>query len=218
VAIAASAAIDLMRLLIGMSGASGVIYGIRMLEVLQSVASVEVHLITTPAARKTIRLETDRDPREIDGLADVVHRFGDIAAAPASGSFRIDAMAVVPCSMKTLSAIAHSLSDNLLVRAADVALKERRPLLLAPRETPLHLGHLRSMVAVAELGAIVAPPMPAFYHRPATIDDIVDQTVNRLFDQLGIQLEEDLFQRWRGGEVQASESGSISAGLFDAAD
>ncbi len=217
-AIAASAAIDLMRLLIGMSGASGVIYGIRMLEVLQSVASVEVHLITTPAARKTIRLETDRDPREIDGLADVVHRFGDIAAAPASGSFRIDAMAVVPCSMKTLSAIAHSLSDNLLVRAADVALKERRPLLLAPRETPLHLGHLRSMVAVAELGAIVAPPMPAFYHRPATIDDIVDQTVNRLFDQLGIQLEEDLFQRWRGGEVQASESGSISAGLFDAAD
>jgi 4-hydroxy-3-polyprenylbenzoate decarboxylase len=218
VAIAASAAIDLMRLLIGMSGASGVIYGIRMLEVLQSVASVEVHLITTPAARKTIRLETDRDPREIDGLADVVHRFGDIAAAPASGSFRIDAMAVVPCSMRTLSAIAHSLSDNLLVRAADVALKERRPLLLAPRETPLHLGHLRSMVAVAELGAIVAPPMPAFYHRPATIDDIVDQTVNRLFDQLGIQLEEDLFQRWRGGEVQASESGSISAGLFDAAD
>lgn len=217
-AIAASAAIDLMRLLIGMSGASGVIYGIRMLEVLQSVASVEVHLITTPAARKTIRLETDRDPREIDGLADVVHRFGDIAAAPASGSFRIDAMAVVPCSMRTLSAIAHSLSDNLLVRAADVALKERRPLLLAPRETPLHLGHLRSMVAVAELGAIVAPPMPAFYHRPATIDDIVDQTVNRLFDQLGIQLEEDLFQRWRGGEVQASESGSISAGLFDAAD
>ncbi|MGA2756989.1 MAG: UbiX family flavin prenyltransferase [Solirubrobacteraceae bacterium] len=208
----------MMRLLIGMSGASGVIYGIRMLEVLQSVASVEVHLITTPAARKTIRLETDRDPREIDGLADVVHRFGDIAAAPASGSFRIDAMAVVPCSMKTLSAIAHSLSDNLLVRAADVALKERRPLLLAPRETPLHLGHLRSMVAVAELGAIVAPPMPAFYHRPATIDDIVDQTVNRLFDQLGIQLEEDLFQRWRGGEVQASESGSISAGLFDAAD
>jgi 4-hydroxy-3-polyprenylbenzoate decarboxylase len=218
VAIAASAAIDLMRLLIGMSGASGVIHGIRMLEVLQSVASVEVHLITTPAARKTIRLETDRDPREIDGLADVVHRFGDIAAAPASGSFRIDAMAVVPCSMRTLSAIAHSLSDNLLVRAADVALKERRPLLLAPRETPLHLGHLRSMVAVAELGAIVAPPMPAFYHRPATIDDIVDQTVNRLFDQLGIQLEEDLFQRWRGGEVQASESGSISAGLFDAAD
>jgi 4-hydroxy-3-polyprenylbenzoate decarboxylase len=192
-----------MRLLLGMSGASGAVYGIRMLEVLASVPGVEVHLITTPAARKTIRLETDRDPREIDELADVVHRFGDIAAAPSSGSFRLDAMAVVPCSMRTLSAIAHSLSDNLLVRAADVALKERRPLLLAPRETPLHLGHLRSMVAAAELGAIIAPPMPAFYHRPATI---VDQTVNRLLDQLGIELDEELFQRWRGGHAQAPES------------
>jgi 4-hydroxy-3-polyprenylbenzoate decarboxylase len=207
-----------MRLLVGMSGASGAISGIRMLEVLRTVPTVEVHLITTPAARKTIRLETDRDPHEIDGLADVVHRFGDIAAAPSSGSFRINAMAVVPCSMKTLSAIAHSHSDNLLVRAADVALKERRPLLLAPRETPLHLGHLRSMVTVAELGAIVAPPMPAFYHRPATIDDIVDQTVNRLLDQLGIELEEDLFQRWRGGERQARERGPISAGLFESGD
>jgi 4-hydroxy-3-polyprenylbenzoate decarboxylase len=108
--------------------------------------------------------------------------------------------------MRTLSAIAHSLSDNLLVRAADVALKERRPLLLAPRETPLHLGHLRSMVAAAELGAIIAPPMPAFYHRPATIEDIVDQTVNRLLDQLGIELDEELFQRWRGGHAQAPES------------
>jgi 4-hydroxy-3-polyprenylbenzoate decarboxylase len=195
-----------MRLLLGMSGASGAVYGIRMLEVLASVPGVEVHLITTPAARKTIRLETDRDPREIDELADVVHRFGDIAAAPSSGSFRLDAMAVVPCSMRTLSAIAHSLSDNLLVRAADVALKERRPLLLAPRETPLHLGHLRSMVAAAELGAIIAPPMPAFYHHPATIEDIVDQTVNRLLDQLGIELDEELFQRWRGGHAQAPES------------
>ena len=186
-----------------MSGASGAVYGIRMLEVLASVPGVEVHLITTPAARKTIRLETDRDPREIDELADVVHRFGDIAAAPSSGSFRLDAMAVVPCSMRTLSAIAHSLSDNLLVRAADVALKERRPLLLAPRETPLHLGHLRSMVAAAELGAIIAPPMPAFYHHPATIEDIVDQTVNRLLDQLRIELPEDLFQRWRGARDRA---------------
>jgi 4-hydroxy-3-polyprenylbenzoate decarboxylase len=195
-----------MRLLLGMSGASGAVYGIRMLEVLASVPGVEVHLITTPAARKTIRLETDRDPREIDELADVVHRFGDIAAAPSSGSFRLDAMAVVPCSMRTLSAIAYSLGDNLLVRAADVTLKERRPLLLAPRETPLHLGHLRSMVAAAELGAIIAPPMPAFYHRPATIEDIVDQTVNRLLDQLGIELDEELFQRWRGGHAQAPES------------
>jgi 4-hydroxy-3-polyprenylbenzoate decarboxylase len=191
-----------MRLLLGISGASGAIYGIRMLEVLSTLPSVEVHLITTPAARRTIRLETGRDPREIDALADVVHRFGDIAAAPASGSFRLDAMAIVPCSIRTLSAIAHSLDDNLLVRAADVALKERRPLLLAVRETPLHLGHLRSMVAVAELGAIVAPPMPAFYHCPTSIDDIVDQTVNRLLDQLGLELDDDLFQRWRGGGAQ----------------
>jgi 4-hydroxy-3-polyprenylbenzoate decarboxylase len=188
-----------MRLLLGFSGASGAIYGIRMLEVLRPLPGVEVHLITTPAARQTIALETDRDPREVDRLADVVHRFGDIAAAPSSGSFRLDAMAVVPCSMRTLSAIAYSVGDNLLVRAADVALKERRPLLLAPRETPLHLGHLRSMVRLAEMGAIVAPPVPAFYHRPQTIDDIVDQTVNRLLDQLRIELPEDLFQRWRGG-------------------
>jgi 4-hydroxy-3-polyprenylbenzoate decarboxylase len=196
-----------MRLLIGISGASGAVYGIRMLEVLRTVPNVEVHLITTPAARQTIRLETDRDPAEVDALADVVHRFGDIVAAPSSGSFRIDAMAVVPCSMRTLSAIAYSVSDNLLVRAADVALKERRPLLIAPRETPLHLGHLRSMVRVAEMGAIVAPPMPAFYQRPATIEDIVDQTVNRLLDQLGIELPQDLFQRWRGGRVEARRGG-----------
>ena len=192
-----------MRLLVGISGASGAIYGIRMLEVLQALPEVEVHLITTPAARETIRLETGREPREIDALADVVHRHGDIAAAPSSGSFRLDAMAIVPCSMNTLSAIAHGITDNLLARAADVALKERRPLLLAPRETPLHLGHLRAMVAVAELGAIVAPPVPAFYHRPTTIDEIVDQTVNRLLDQLGIELPHDLFQRWRGGRVEA---------------
>jgi flavin prenyltransferase len=192
-----------MRLLLGISGASGAVYGIRMLEVLRTLPHVEVHLITTPAARRTIQLETDHDPREVDRLADVVHRFGDIAAAPSSGSFRLDAMAIVPCSIRTLSAIAHSLNDNLLVRAADVALKERRPLLLAPRETPLHLGHLRSMVAVAELGAIVAPPMPAFYHRPTAIEDIVDQTVNRLLDQLGIELDEDLFPRWPNGHLTA---------------
>jgi 4-hydroxy-3-polyprenylbenzoate decarboxylase len=204
-----------MRLLVGMSGASGAVYGIRMLEVLRTVPAVEVHLVTTPAARRTIRLETDRDPREIDALADVVYRFGDIAAAPSSGSFPIDAMAVVPCSIRTLSAIALSLGDNLLVRAADVALKERRPLLLALRETPLHLGHLRSMVSVAELGAIVSPPMPAFYNRPSSIDDIVDQTVNRLLDQLGVELDEDLFQRWRGAGTQA---GATVDALFESDD
>lgn len=196
-----------MRLLLGVSGASGAIYAVRMLEVLQPLPDVAVHLITTPAARETIRLETGRSLREIDELADVVHRYGDIAAAPSSGSFRLDAMAIVPCSMNTLSSIAHGITNNLLTRAADVALKERRPLLLAPRETPLHLGHLRAMVRVAELGAIVAPPVPAFYHRPATIEEIVDQTVNRLLDQLGVELPSDLFQRWRGAGARTPDAG-----------
>jgi len=190
-----------MRLLVGMSGASGVVYGVRLLEVLRMLPEVETHVVMSPAARETIGLETDRSPREVDELADVVHRFGDVAAAPSSGSFRLDAMAVVPCSMRTLSAIAYSLSDNLLVRAADVALKERRRLIIAPRETPLHLGHLRSMVQVTEMGAIVAPPMPAFYHRPRSVDEIVDQTVNRLLDLLGLELPEDLFQRWGGAQA-----------------
>ena len=192
-----------MKLVVGISGASGAIYGIRMLEVLRLVPDVQTHLIMTPAARETISLETDLDPREVDELADVAYRFGDIAAAPSSGSFRLDAMVVVPCSMKTLSAIAYSLSDNLLVRAADVALKERRPLVVAPRETPLHLGHLKTMTRLTEMGAILAPPMPAFYHRPESVEDIVDQTVNRLLDLLRIELPEDLFQRWRGGRVEA---------------
>ena len=194
-----------MRLLVGISGASGAVYGVRLLEVLHDLPEVETHLVTTPAARETIRLETGRDPREVDELADVVHRYGDIAAGPSSGSFRLDAMVVVPCSMKTLSAIAYSLSDNLLVRAADVALKERRPLILAPRETPLHLGHLRTLVRLAELGAVIAPPMPAFYHRPESVADIVDQTVNRLTDLLGLELPEDLFRRWRGARTESRE-------------
>jgi flavin prenyltransferase len=195
-----------LRLVVGISGASGAIYGIRMLEVLRLVPDVQTHVIVTPAARETIRLETDFDPREVDELADVSYRFGDIAAGPSSGSFRLDSMVVVPCSMKTLSAIAYSLSDNLLVRAADVALKERRPLVVAPRETPLHLGHLKTMTRLTEMGAILAPPMPAFYHRPESVEDIVDQTVNRLLDLLRIDLPEDLFQRWRGGRLEARES------------
>jgi 4-hydroxy-3-polyprenylbenzoate decarboxylase len=197
-----------MRLLLGISGASGAIYGVRMLEVLAALEDVEVHLIVTPAARETIRLETGREPRAIDALADHTHRHGDIAAAPSSGSFRMDAMAIVPCSMNTLSSIAYGVGEGLLVRAADVALKERRTLLLAPRETPLHLGHLRAMLRVAEIGAIVAPPVPAFYHRPATVGDLIDQTVNRLLDQLGIELPQDLFQRWRGGRAEALGDGA----------
>jgi flavin prenyltransferase len=198
-----------VKLVVGISGASGAIYGIRMLEVLRLVPDVQTHVIVTPAARETIRLETDFDPREVDELADVSYRFGDIAAAPSSGSFRLDSMVVVPCSMKTLSAIAYSLSDNLLVRAADVALKERRPLVVAPRETPLHLGHLKTMTRLTEMGAILAPPMPAFYHRPESVEDIVDQTVNRLLDLLRIDLPEDLFQRWRGGRVEARDSRAL---------
>jgi flavin prenyltransferase len=198
-----------MKLVVGISGASGVIYGIRMLEVLRVVPEVETHLVMTAAARETVSLETGFDPREVEELADVSYRCGDIAAAPSSGSFRLDSMVVVPCSMKTLSAIAYSLSDNLLVRAADVALKERRPLVVAPRETPLHLGHLQTMVRLAELGAILAPPMPAFYHRPESVEEIVDQTVNRLLDLLRIELPEDLFQRWRGGRARARESRAL---------
>jgi len=197
-----------MRLLVGISGASGVIHGVRLLEVLQLLPEVETHLVMSPAARETVSLETDRSPREVEELADVLHRFGDIAAAPSSGSFRLDAMAVVPCSMRTLAAIAYSLSDNLLVRAADVALKERRRLVIAPRETPLHLGHLRAMVQVTEMGAILAPPMPAFYHRPQSVDDLVDQTVARLLDLLGLEPPEELFQRWRGANVELREAGA----------
>jgi 4-hydroxy-3-polyprenylbenzoate decarboxylase len=186
------------RIVVGISGASGVVHGIRLLEVLEKVDGVEVHLIVSNAGKRTISLETDRTVEEVEGLADRCYRVGDIAAAVASGSFRTAAMVVVPCSMKTLSGIANSYADNLLIRAAEVTLKDRRPLVLVPRETPLHLGHLRLLVKVAEMGAVVMPPMPAFYHRPETVGEIVDQTVNRILDVLGIELEEDLFPRWTG--------------------
>ncbi len=189
---------DVKRIVVGISGASGVIYGIRLLEVLHGVEEVETHLILTSAARRTIALETDVSIERIEGLADRVYRPGDIAAAVSSGSFRTSGMIVAPCSIKTVSGIATSYSDNLLLRAADVALKERRPLVLLVRETPLHLGHLRLLVQVAELGAVVMPPVPAFYHRPATVEAIVDQTVNRALDLLDIVLDPDLFPRWQG--------------------
>ncbi len=188
------------RLIVGISGASGVIYGIRMLEVLRDVPDVETHLIMSPAAGTTIGLETSYTPDQIPELADVAYRFKDIAAAVSSGSFKTWGMIVIPCSMKTLAGIANSFSDNLLLRAADVVLKDRRRLVLVPRETPLHLGHLRLMVQVTEIGAILAPPMPAFYHRPESVDDIINQTVNRLLDLLEIELPEDLFTRWQGGK------------------
>ncbi len=186
------------RLIVGISGASGAIYGIRLLEVLREVQDVETHLVLTPAARRTVALETDLSVHAVEALADYCYRPGDIAAAISSGSFRTEGMVVAPCSMKTLSGIATSYSDDLLLRAADVTLKERRRLVLLVRETPLHLGHLRLLVQVAELGAMVVPPMPAFYQRPATLEAVVDQTVNRTCDLLGIELEKDLFPRWQG--------------------
>ncbi|MCB9419324.1 MAG: UbiX family flavin prenyltransferase [Ardenticatenaceae bacterium] len=189
------------RLIVGISGASGVIYGIRMLEVLRDVPDVETHLIISPAASTTIGLETDYAPEAVMALADVAYRFKDIAAAVSSGSFKTEGMVVIPCSMKTLAGIANSFSDNLLLRAADVVLKERRRLVLVARETPLHLGHLRLMTQITEMGAIVAPPVPAFYHKPQSLTDIVDQTVNRVLDLMQIDLPADLFTRWQGGKA-----------------
>jgi len=189
------------RLIVGISGASGVVYGIRTLEVLRDVKDVETHLVMTAAAKQTLLHESHHGVGDVEALADHVHRPGDIAAAIASGSFRTSGMVVVPCSMKTLSGIAQSYSDNLLTRAADVVLKDRRRLVLVVRETPMHLGHLRLMAQATEMGAIVMPPVPAFYHRPKTIDDIVNQTVNRVLDQLEIELPTDLFERWRGGHA-----------------
>ena len=186
------------RLVIGIAGASGVIYAVRLLEVLHDVPNVETHLVLSDAARQTIGYETDFTVEKVMELADVQHSIKNIAASISSGSFKTMGMVVVPCSMKTLSGIAMSFSDNLLLRAADVTLKDRRPLVLLPRETPLHLGHLRLMVQVSEMGAILLPPMPAFYHRPKTVDDIINQTVNRVLDVLKIELEHDLFDRWTG--------------------
>jgi 4-hydroxy-3-polyprenylbenzoate decarboxylase len=186
------------RVVVAITGASGVIHGVRLLEVLRPLAEVEVHLVISDAGKRTLSLETDRRIAEVEALADRVYHNGDIAAAVASGSYRFDAMAVVPCSMKTLSGIASSYADTLVVRAAEVALKERRRLVLVPRETPLHLGHLRLLVAVAELGAVVVPPMPAFYHHPETVAEIVDQTVARVVDLLGLDPGHDLVPRWTG--------------------
>jgi len=186
------------RLVIGITGASGVIYAVRLLEVLHDVPNVETHLVLSDAARQTIGYETNFTVEKVMELADVQHSIKNIAASISSGSFKTMGMVVVPCSMKTLSGIAMSFSDNLLLRAADVTLKDRRPLVLLPRETPLHLGHLRLMVQVSEMGAILLPPMPAFYHRPKTVDDIINQTINRVLDVLKIELEHDLFDRWTG--------------------
>ncbi|HDR0635758.1 UbiX family flavin prenyltransferase [Pasteurella multocida] len=189
---------DKKRLIIGISGASGAIYAIRLLEVLKPLDHIEAHLIISNAAKQTIAAETDYSIQAVKALADVNYDVRDIGAAISSGSYRTLGMIILPCSIKTLSGIAHSYTDDLITRAADVCLKERKPLVLCVRETPLHLGHLRLMTQAAEIGAQITPLMPAFYHHPKTVQDIVDQSVNRLCDQFEIQLAQDLFQRWGG--------------------
>jgi len=183
-------------LVVGITGASGAIYGIRLLEVLSSIKNVETHLIVSEAAEAIIKYETGRRIEDVKELASFSYDIRDIGAQIASGSFRTDGMIVAPCTVKTMSAIANSYSENLLIRLGDVTIKERRRLLLLVRETPLHLGHLRNMERLCEMGAIIMPPAPAFYHKPQTIQDIVDHTVGKMLDIFGI--EHTLFQRWPG--------------------
>ncbi|KLU16759.1 MULTISPECIES: UbiX family flavin prenyltransferase [Xenorhabdus] len=186
------------KLIVGLTGASGAIYGVRLLQVLRPIEGIETHLVISPSARQTLALETDYTLRDVQTLADVVHDNRDIAASISSGSFKTLGMVILPCSIKTLSGIVHSYTDGLITRAADVVLKEKRKLVLGVRETPLHLGHLRLMTQAAEIGAVIMPPVPAFYHRPEHIQGIIDQTVNRVLDQFDIDLPEDLFSRWQG--------------------
>jgi len=184
------------RLIVGMSGSSAVIYGIRLLEKLAKCEDVEVHLVISQAAKMTIGIETNYTSEQVEALADVVHNCKNIGASIASGSFKTMGMVVVPCSMKTLSAIANSYADNLIVRAADVVLKERRRLVIVPRETPLHVGHCDLMLKVSKIGAILCPPAPAFYTQPKTIDDIIDHSVARIMDLFDIDDNET--ERWQG--------------------
>lgn len=196
-----------MRLVVGISGASGAIYGLRTLEVLKQLG-VETHLVMSDAAKRTIVYETGQTIDAVKHLASQAHDINDIGASIASGSFRHDGMVIAPCSIKTLSAVANSFATNLLVRAADVTLKERRKLVLMIRETPLHLGHLRLMTQVTEIGAVLVPPLPAFYHLPKTIDDIVNQSVNKALDQFDLGVELNLFKRWTGNEEREKAKSS----------
>ena len=184
------------RLVVGISGASGVIYGVRALEALKR-AGIETHLVMTRSAELTLAYETRLKVREVRAMASVVHRADDVGASISSGSFRTLGMLVAPCSIRSLSEIAYGQTTGLLTRAADVTLKERRPLVLMVRESPLHLGHLRSMAAAAEAGAVIAPPLPAFYADPKTINDLVDHSIGRALDLIG--LEVGLVKRWGEG-------------------
>src|SRR5438309_1229383 len=184
------------RLIVGISGSTGPHYGVRLVRALCEHTDVEVHLILSSAARKTIEYEMEMDPDEVLRTAHVVHEERNVASALASGTFLTMGMVIAPCSIKTLSAVANSYNDNLIARAADVCLKERRRLVLVVRETPLHAGHLRLMLQATEAGAVARPPVPGFYHRPRSIDELVDHTVVKVLDQFGIHL--DLIGRWQG--------------------
>ena len=186
------------RLVVGISGATGSVYAIRMLEIVRAIGNIETHLIISSAAARTLSLETDYSLQQVKALADKTYNIDDIGAAIASGSFKTMGMVIIPCSVKTLSGVANCYSDNLLLRAADVTLKERKPLVLSFRETPLHVGHIRLMLQAAEMGAILAPPVPAFYFKPGAIQELVDQHVFRLLDLLGIEFPDGLLTRWSG--------------------
>lgn len=184
------------RLVVAITGATGAIYGVRLLQQLGATPGIETHLVVSDAASLTLHQEAGMQRRDVEALAHVVHRNRDVGASIASGSFQTDGMVIAPCSMKTLASVAHALSDNLIARAADVTLKERRRLVLMVRETPFNLAHLRNMTAVTEMGGIVFPPLPSFYHKPASIDEMVDHTVARVIDLFGI--EHALAPRWAG--------------------
>lgn len=184
------------RLIVGISGASGAVYGIRLLQVLQNIPDVETHVIISKSARITVPYETDFSVKDVESMGDVVENVNDISASISSGSYLTNGMIVAPCSMKTLTSIVHSVADNLLTRSADVVLKEGRPLVLIPRETPLHVGHCKLLYEAAQMGIRIVPPMPAFYNRPKTIDDIVNHTVGRVLDLFDI--DAGIVRRWQG--------------------
>ena len=185
-----------MVLIIGITGATGAIYGIRLLEVLSKIKTIETHLIISKYGEETIKHETDYELDDVRALANFTYETDDIGASLSSGSFRRDGMIIAPCTIKTMSALAHSYAENLIIRAGDVTLKERKPVVLVVRETPLHLGHLRSMVQLAEMGAIIFPPVPSFYDEPKAIDDIINSTIGRVLDLFNI--EHNLSCRWSG--------------------
>jgi 4-hydroxy-3-polyprenylbenzoate decarboxylase len=185
---------DKKKLIVGISGATGAIYGVRILEILAKLDDVETHLVLTKAGKMTIGVETPFSVKNVEALADVVHDINNVGASISSGSFRTAGMVIAPCSMKSMGGIANSLGGDLLVRAADVILKERKKLVLVVRETPLHLGHLEAMATLTRMGAVIFPPVPAFYHRPKSLDDVINQSVTRILDQFDIDVK--LFQRW----------------------